>query len=79
MVPDVATAHQLVFLTPEAERELTSWRRPIVLARRRPDAPVAEGVAPHHRDLGLMLPYSPLHHLLLFRSSSPSCHDQWQP
>jgi len=71
MVPDVATAHQLVFLTPEAERELTSWRRPIVLARRRPDAPVAEGVAPHHRDLGLMLPYSPLHHLLLSEVRRP--------
>jgi hydrogenase maturation protein HypF len=39
--------------------------RPIVLTRRRAQAKVAAGVAPHLRELALMLPYSPLHHLLL--------------
>src|SRR4051795_4714539 len=39
--------------------------RPIVLAPRRPDAPVAAAVAPRASDLGVMLPYTPLHHLLL--------------
>jgi hydrogenase maturation protein HypF len=37
---------------------------PIVIARRRDDAPVAPSVAPGTRWLGLLLPYSPLHHLL---------------
>ncbi|MCS7187091.1 MAG: carbamoyltransferase HypF [Armatimonadota bacterium] len=65
MTPDLKTAHQLAFISPEEEALLTSWRRPIVLMRRRPDANVAESVAPKHRDLGIMLPYTPLHHLLM--------------
>src|SRR5205085_1339074 len=50
----------------EAEALLLRTRaRPIVLARRRADAPVAPSVAPGKRELGVMLPYTPLHHLLL--------------
>ena len=39
--------------------------RPIVLAPRRPDAAIAPSVAPGAPELGVMLPYSPLHHLLV--------------
>ena len=71
MARDVEAALELVALAP-AERELLgSPRRPIVLARRRPAAPVAEAVAPASRDLGVMLPYSPLHHLLLADVGEP--------
>ncbi len=65
MAPDLETVRKLVFISPEEEALLTSWRRPIVLMRRRPDANVAESVAPKHRDLGIMLPYTPLHYLLM--------------
>ncbi|MCW2965607.1 MAG: carbamoyltransferase HypF, partial [Actinomycetia bacterium] len=44
---------------------LESRRRPIVLLRRSDDAPVATSVAPGSPWLGVMLPYTPLHHLLL--------------
>ncbi len=65
MAADVERARGLVELGDEEERLLVSRQRPIVLARRNPDAAVARAVAPGHRDLGVMLPYSPLHHLLL--------------
>src|SRR5262249_40486540 len=42
-----------------------SPERPIVVARRRPDASIAPSVAPANPWLGVMLPYTPLHHLLL--------------
>ncbi len=65
MAADVAAARTLAEVDETAERLLTSARRPIVLLPRRPGAPVAEAVAPGNRQLGVMLPYTPLHHLLL--------------
>jgi hydrogenase maturation protein HypF len=65
MSPDVAAARALVELGGAEEALLGSAARPIVLAPRRADAPVADAVAPASRELGVMLPYAPLHHLLL--------------
>ncbi len=48
----------------EAQRLLTP-ARPIVLARRRPDAQLSQLIAPQLDEVGVFLPYSPLHHLLL--------------
>ncbi|MEA2419949.1 MAG: hydrogenase maturation protein HypF [Thermoleophilaceae bacterium] len=64
MAPDLPAIRELVELGRAQERLLTSAARPIVLARRRPGARVAAAVAPHSDELGVMLPYSPLHHLL---------------
>jgi hydrogenase maturation protein HypF len=64
----VATADEAAALVElgEAERELlTALERPIVLAPRLAGADVAPSVAPAAKELGVMLPYSPLHHLLL--------------
>ncbi len=55
----------LVELDAEETVLLESPARPILLARRRRDAPVAPSVAPGDPLLGVMLPYTPLHHLLL--------------
>ncbi|MBN1956059.1 MAG: carbamoyltransferase HypF [Anaerolineae bacterium] len=50
----------------EAERALlTARERPIVLLRARPGGPISPLVAPGNRCLGVMLPYTPLHYLLL--------------
>ncbi|HEY7266143.1 MAG TPA: carbamoyltransferase HypF [Solirubrobacterales bacterium] len=65
MAPSAEAALELVELDEAAGALLASRERPIVLAPRRPDAPVACSVAPASRELGVMLPYSPLHHLLL--------------
>jgi hydrogenase maturation protein HypF len=65
MVATVRAAGRLVRLG-EAERSLLCGpERPIVLAPRLPQAAVAPSVAPGAQELGVMLPYSPLHHLLL--------------
>jgi hydrogenase maturation protein HypF len=61
---DLAIARTLVELSPQEAALLEGRERPIVVARRRPGARVADAVAPRSRDLGVMLPYSPLHHLL---------------
>ena len=45
--------------------------RPIVLARRRATAPLAANVAPGNPLVGLMLPYTPLHHLLAAAAGCP--------
>jgi hydrogenase maturation protein HypF len=58
-------AARLVELSEADEEVLRGRERPIVIARRRSDAPVAPSVAPGSPDLGVMLPYTPLHHLLL--------------
>jgi hydrogenase maturation protein HypF len=71
MVPDLEWARRLCVLDATAEQALCSRRRPILLAPRRPRARVASGVAPGLPELGLMLPYSPLHHLLLRRVARP--------
>jgi hydrogenase maturation protein HypF len=64
LVADAAAARTLVELGEQEATLLTSRARPIVLARRLADAPIAESVAPRAPDLGLMLPYTPLHQLL---------------
>jgi hydrogenase maturation protein HypF len=48
---------------------LVSWQRPIVLLSRLPGARISAAVAPGSGELGVMLPYTPIHHLL-FRDSS---------
>ncbi|MBI4730100.1 MAG: carbamoyltransferase HypF [Acidobacteria bacterium] len=65
MAPDLEAARALCETSPEEEALLLSRRRPIVLLRKRPGARVAPSVAPRYDTLGIMLPYTPLHHLLL--------------
>ena len=65
MVTDVEAAAGLCEVDSTAASLLASGRRPIVLLPRRADAAVARAVAPGSRQLGVMLPYTPLHHLLL--------------
>ena len=65
LVDGLAAARALAVLDPASEALLTSIERPIVLADRRPGAAVASAVAPRTRQLGLLLPYTPLHHLLI--------------
>ena len=67
MVPDLVTAAALCEIGPEEDALLTGVVRPIVLMRRkgRADTGIAPSVAGDLVELGVMLPYTPLHELLL--------------
>jgi hydrogenase maturation protein HypF len=65
MVTDAEAAHAFVDLGVQERCLLESFQRPIVLAPRLEGAPVAPAVAPDAPELGLMLPYTPVHHLLM--------------
>jgi len=75
MAADLAAARRLAEVDDAAAALLTSPARPIVLLPRRPaPAPataVAAATAPGNRQLGIMLPYTPLHHLLLGAVARP--------
>ncbi len=58
-------ARRVVSLEMDQASMLVDPVRPIVLAPRAAQAPIAAGIAPGLPEVGLMLPYSPLHHLLL--------------
>ncbi|GGW60030.1 carbamoyltransferase HypF [Streptomyces caelestis] len=64
MVRDLATAQRLAVLSEDEIDVLRSPARPILLARKQPDA-LPESVAPRNPNLGIMLPSAPHHHLLL--------------
>ncbi|OLZ64847.1 carbamoyltransferase HypF [Streptomyces amritsarensis] len=81
MARDLADAEQYAHIGPEERALLEGGVRPIVLLRRRAAADsadlagvpgvLADGVAPRCPDLGVMLPYTPVHHLLLGLPGDP--------
>jgi len=71
MADSVEIIRQHCFIS-EAERGLLlSELRPIVLLKRKPECVIPQSVAPGVNALGFMLPYSPLHHLLLKNLDRP--------
>ncbi|MFU8819811.1 MAG: carbamoyltransferase HypF [Desulfurivibrio sp.] len=65
MVRDLAAARRIVRLGPEAEQHLLSPARPILLAAKKTGHGLATAIAPGNSRFGVMLPYAPLHYLLL--------------
>ena len=71
MVSTIDEAKRHCYVSPEEENLLTSPQSPIVLMRWREDSSVSREVAPNLRFLGIMLPYTPLHHILLRDTGLP--------
>jgi hydrogenase maturation protein HypF len=71
MVATVDEAKRHCYVSPEEENLLTSSQSPIVLMRWREDSSVSREVAPNLQFLGIMLPYTPLHHILLRDTGLP--------
>ncbi|MGC8741338.1 MAG: carbamoyltransferase HypF [Candidatus Sumerlaeaceae bacterium] len=73
MAPSVEYARSLCRVSPIEEKVLASPESPIVLLERNPVSTedISSSVAPHNPNLGIMLPYSPLHHLLMREFGGP--------
>lgn len=67
MVPNLETARALAVVSPAEEEWLSGSVRPIVLCSKVRGAPLAAAVAPEADHVGIMLPYTPLHHVLFQR------------
>ena len=62
MAPDMETIEKYALLTPAEKKMLLSARRPIVLLKKKKEI---KGIAPFLDEIGFMLPYTPLHYILL--------------
>ena len=71
MVTNLAEAQKHCYVSPEEAKLLSSPQSPIVLMRWRVDSSLSREVAPNLEYLGVMLPYTPLHHLLLRYTQLP--------
>jgi hydrogenase maturation protein HypF len=69
MVAGIDSARQFAEISAVEEKTMSSPECPIVLLKKKEGSDLAEGLAPGVGDIGIMLPYTPLHHLL-FRSGS---------
>ena len=71
MVTDMDEIKKHCYVSPEEEKLLTSPQSPIVLMKWRDESSVSREVAPDLQYLGVMLPYTPLHHILLRDTGLP--------
>ena len=71
MALDMATVRLFADPTEEDERLLKSARRPIVVMEKKTPNRIGEQVAPGNRNFGFMLPYTPLHYLILSKFGGP--------
>ena len=71
LFPSLDVLREHCFLSSEEQRLLTSPQAPIVLLKRKVRCTLAPLVAPDNPYLGAMLPYTPLHHLLMANVNRP--------
>jgi hydrogenase maturation protein HypF len=65
MCDSIEDIETIAILSEHETKLLLSKERPIVIVPKRPNGMIAEGVAPHNRNYGIMLAYTPLHFLIL--------------
>ncbi|PIE64571.1 MAG: carbamoyltransferase HypF [Desulfobacterales bacterium] len=72
MVPDIETVDSFCIVDDHEKKMLLSPEHPILLLKPRSTVPLAANLFPDSGDIGVMLPYTPLHHLLFATSGCPS-------
>jgi len=71
MMETLEAVNAACLISAQEEAALTSSISPVLLVRRREGTPLAQGIAPGLKYLGVMLPYSPIHHLLMKEAALP--------
>lgn len=72
MSPDIETVRNFAIVSEKEEETLLSKERPIVILKKSENYDFAESVSPGLHNIGVMLPYAPLHHLLFNETDSPA-------
>ena len=72
MVANPTTLQQFCYFSDKEKKLLLSPEHPIVLLKRKADSKLAPNLAPGIEDIGVMLPYTPLHHLLFREKKCPA-------
>ena len=72
MSPDIETIKTFAVMSKEEEKTLKSKERPIVILKKSEDYDFADSVSPYLHNIGVMLPYAPLHHLLFNGTDTPA-------
>ncbi len=72
MARSVEEARKFASVGPEEEEALMDWKRPIIVLDKLDPFPLSLLLSPDLSNIGVMLPYSPLHHLLLSQTGQPA-------
>ena len=72
MSQDIETIKTFAVMSKEEEKTLKSKERPIVILKKSEDYDFADSVSPDLHNIGVMLPYAPLHHLLFNETDTPA-------
>jgi len=71
MFPNIEMIHAETHINPAEERAIISIEKPIVIVRKKADSSTAPSVSPGNETLGVFLPYTPLHYLILKKLRRP--------
>ena len=72
MSPNIETIKTFAVMSKEEEKTLKSKERPIVILKKSEGYDFADSVSPDLHNIGVMLPYAPLHHLLFNETDTPA-------
>ncbi|MBO7241511.1 MAG: carbamoyltransferase HypF [Methanobrevibacter sp.] len=72
MSPDIETVREYAIVSDAEEETLLSKERPIVILKKNESYDFAKSVSPGLHNIGVMLPYAPLHHLLFNHTDTPA-------
>lgn len=72
MSPDIKTVRKFAIISKKEEETLLSKERPIVILKKSENYDFAESVSPNLHNIGVMLPYAPLHHLIFNETETPA-------